>query len=269
MAEFRVSIDLSGVIQAAGNVINEQVLPLLGQAVRGVSAQLAVNWQEAVMRAKLWSGERDKYAASITWRMTGPFAGVVESDYQYDEDIENGRPAYDLKKMLDTSQKTRTTKSGKKYLIIPFRHNVPGADGGQAMPQMIYTQAYALAPSKVTGQTTRPAMMLPGKSGQRQVTRVNQNQYSWGGRLPAGLAPKKKSFHTTDIYASMVRFDTTTPGGSRYSSHMTFRVMMEGSPKWILPAKAGLHLAATAAQNMVPLADKVFTEALNRSITVS
>lgn len=269
MAEFRVSIDLSGVMQAAGSIINEQVLPLVSQAVRGVAGQLSLNWQESVMRANLWSGERDKYAASITWQSTGPFAAVVESDYKYDEDIENGRPAYDLKKMLETSQKTRTFKNGKKYLIIPFRHNVPEATGGQNMPAPIYQQAFALTPSRVTGQTTRPAMMQAGQSGKRQVMRVNQNQYSWGGRLPAGLAPKKKPFHTTDIYASMTRFDTTTPGGKRYSSYMSFRIMVEGSPKWILPPKEGLHLAGNAAQAMQPLAEKVFTEALNRSMTVT
>jgi hypothetical protein len=267
MAEFRISVDMSGVMAAAGNAVNEQVLPLLAQAVRGVSQQLQLNWQKAVQRAKLWSGERDKYASSITWRVTGPFSAVVESDYQYDEQIEKGRPAYDLKKMLQSSQKVRQTKRGKKFLIIPFRHNVPGAEGGQNMPPSIYQQAFQLAPSRVTGQTTRPAFLLPARSGQRQMLRVNQNQYSWGGRLPEGLSPKKKSFHTTDIYSSMVRMDTTTPGGKRYSSYMTFRTMMEGSSKWIIPPQPGLHIAETVTKNMQPLAEKVFTEALRRTIT--
>lgn len=269
MAEFRVSIDLSGVIAAAGSVINEQVFPLLAQAVRGVAQQMQANWQEAVQRSNLWSGERDKYASSITWKPTGPFSAVVQSDYQYDEQIETGRPAYDLKQMLQTSSKTRTFKSGKRYLIIPFRHNVPEATGGQAMPPHIYEQAYQLEASKVIGQGTRPAFLVPAKTGQRVMLRVNQNQYSWGGRLPAGLAPKKKEFHTTDIYASMVRMDTTTPGGSRYSSYMTFRTMVEGSPKWIIPAKPGLNIASTVTKNMLPLAEKIFTEALRRTVAPS
>lgn len=266
MAEFHISIDMSGVMAAAENVINEQVFPLLSQAVRGVAQQLQSNWQESVYRAKLWSGEKDKYASSITWRSTGPFSAVVQSDYQYDEQIETGRPPYDLKQMLQKSQKVRQTKSGKRYLIIPFRHNVPEAEGGQNMPTAIYAQAFQLAPSRIMGQGTRPAFLLPGKTGQRQVMRVNQNQYQWGGRLPAGLVPKKKTFHTTDIYDSMVRMSTTTPGGQRYSSYMTFRTMMEGSPKWILPAKEGLHLAERVTSDMKPLAEKVFTEALRRTV---
>lgn len=266
MADFRISIDLSGVMASAGNVVNEQVFPLVAQAVRGIAQQMQANWQEAVMRSKLWSGERDKYASGITWKSTGPFSAVVESAYENDEQIENGRPARDLKQMLQTSQKTRQFANGKKYLIIPFRHNVPGAEGGQPMPEHIYAQAFQLDPSRVIGQGTRPAYLVPARSGQRQVMRVNQNQYSWGGRLPAGLAPKKKEFHTTDIYASMVRMDTRTPGGSRYSSYMTFRTMVEGSPKWIVPAQPGLHLAAMVTKNMLPLADKVLTEALRRTL---
>lgn len=266
MAEFRISIDLSGVIAAAGNVVNEQVFPLLAQAVRGIAQQVQANWQEAVLRSNLWSGERDKYASSITWRPTGPFSALVQSDYQHDEEIESGRPAYDLKQMLQTSPKTRTYSNGKRYLIIPFRHNVPEATGGQAMPPHIYEQAFQLEASRVIGQGTRPAMMVPAQPGQRVVMRVNQNQYIWGGRLPAGLAPKKKEFHTTDIYDSMVRMDTTTPGGSRYSSYMTFRTMVEGSPKWIVPAKPGLNIASTVTKNMIPLAEKVFIEALRRTV---
>lgn len=269
MAEFKISIDLSSIMEAADSIINEQVFPLLGQAVRAVAQQMQSNWQEAVQRAALWSGEKDKYAASITWQSTGPFSAVVQSDYVHDEEIENGRPAYDLKQMLQTSQKTRQFKNGKKYLIIPFRHNVPGADAGQAMPAPIYAQARELTPSRVTGQGTRPARMLPSKTGQRQMLSVATRTYSWGGRLPAGLAPKMKSYHATDIYASMVRFDTTTPGGGRHSSHMTFRTMVEGSSKWILPPKEGLRLAEKVTTDMRPLAEKVFIEALRRTLSRS
>lgn len=268
MAEFRISVDLSGVLAATGSIINEQVFPLLNQAVRAVSQQLSANWQEAVQRSNLWSGEKDKYVASITWQITGPFSAVVQSNYEHDEEIENGRPAYDLKQMLQTSQKTRTSgKTGKKYLIIPFRHNVPGADAiGQAMPQHIYDQAHALSPSQVTGTGTRPAMLRPGKSGVRQMLTVPSHSYKWGGRLPAGLAPKLKESHATDIYASMVRMDTRTPGGGRHSSYMTFRIMVEGSSKWILPPKEGLRIAAKVTEDMRPLAEKAFVEALRRSL---
>lgn len=266
MAEFSISIDMAAIMAGASNVINEQVFPLLGQAVRAVAQQLESNWKEAVQRSNLWSGEKDKYAATITTQSTGPFSALVQSNYDHDEEIESGRPAYDLKQMLQTSQKTRQGKGGKKYLIIPFRHNVPGAEGGQAMPANIYQQAFALTASRVTGTGTRPAQMLPGLSGIRQMRTVATRSYQWGGRLPAGLAPKLKDFHATDIYASMVRMDTTTPGGSRYSSYMTFRTMKEGSAKWILPPKEGLRLVEKVTSDMRPLAEKVFVEALRRSV---
>lgn len=81
---------------------------------------------------------------------------------------------------------------------------------------------------------------------------VAQNSYKWGGRLPAGLAPKLKDHHKTDIYAGMVKFDTSTPH-AKSSAYMTFRVMSDKSSGWIVPAKPGLYLAKNVADKLQPL----------------
>jgi hypothetical protein len=266
MAEFSISVDMSSVMQEVGSIINEEVLPLLSQAVRAVAGQFAANWQESVQRANLWSGEKDKYVAAISWKSTGPFSASVESTYEYDQEIEAGRPAYDLKTMLSTSQKVRTSKKGKRYLIIPFRHGTPGTNTNE-MPEHVYAEARQLTPSRITGQGSRPAAIYASQTGQRQVMRVATRSYSWGGKLPAGLTQKLRPYHATDIHASMVRFDTTTPKGSRYSSYGTFRTMVEGSNKWILPPKDGLRLVEKVTSDMRPLAEKVFIEALRRTIS--
>ena len=52
--------------------------------------------------------------------------------------LEKGTEPYDLKKMLYTSAKVRVSKDGKRYLIIPFRHGVPGTKMFAAMPKDIY-----------------------------------------------------------------------------------------------------------------------------------
>ena len=87
--------------------IYQRVLPSLSQAVSAVAQQLVIDWTEGVQRAKLWSVEKDAYASSIKWEMTGPFSAVVVSSYRYAQEIETGRPARDLKRMLDTSFKVR------------------------------------------------------------------------------------------------------------------------------------------------------------------
>src|SRR3546814_6414328 len=119
MASYQISVDLGG-LPAIKDVIDRQLFPLLSQSVRAVAFQTAKNWKQAVMEAKLWSGEKDAYVQSITWRMTSDLSAVVESDYRHAAEIERGRPARELKEMLGYSLKVRATKSGVRYLYIPL-----------------------------------------------------------------------------------------------------------------------------------------------------
>lgn len=264
MAEFRISIDLDVVLDAATAAVNEEVLPRLAQAVRAIAQQAQVRWMEAVYRAKLWEGEKTAYMESIHIQSDGPFSAVVYSDYRYAEEIELGRPARDLKAMLNTSLKVRTAKDGTRYLYIPFRHSTPGHDAiGTSMPSHVYEMASKLKSSSVTGQTTRVSGTGAYDMRSRKQLTVNRNVYQWGGRLPAGMMgpnPKGK----TDHFAGMYRFNTSTPGGSKSSSFMTFRTMSEKSSGWIAPAQPGLHLAENIANEIAPLAERAFTEAVKR-----
>lgn len=265
MAEFKISVDLSGVTSAAA-IVNQQVLPLLSQAVRVIAQQTAIDWQEAVQRAKLWSGEKDAYSSSIQMKMTGPFSALVWSDYRYAEEIETGRPPRDLKAMLNTSLKVRTSKKGKRYLFIPFRHNTSGNDAlAPAMPPDVYALAKDMTPSSIVGQTQRLSGTGAYDIKTQQRLTVPQNVYQWGSSLPAGLVPKLKNSHKTDPYAGMYRFNTTAPGGSRSSTYLTFRTMVEGSPGWIVPAQPGLYLAKKVADEMQPVAEEAFGEAIKRT----
>lgn len=281
MAEFKISVDMSGVA-AGANILNQQVMPLLNQAVRAVAQQTQINWMESVQRAKLWSGEKDAYSASITWQMTGPFSAVVSSNYRYAEEIETGRPPRDLKRMLDTSMKVRRTKDGRRFLVIPFRHNTPGNDAhAPAMPESVYALASQLSPSKIVGQAKRASgevTSLHPTWGMRTLKKqtpfashapskstylVARNVYQWGNKLPAFALANKAEERK---YGNMYRFDSRTPGGKRYSTYLTFRIMMEGSPGWIVPAKPGLFLAKKVADQMQPLAEQVFGEAMKRTL---
>jgi hypothetical protein len=265
MAQLTIQVDLSALTTAVNQVIDEKIFPRLNQAVSAVAQQASIDWKEAVFRAKLWSGEKTPYIGSITHSMTGPFSARVESDYKYALEIDTGRPARDLKRMLETSKKVRyVTKGknkGKRYLIIPFRHNTPGNDAhAMDMPQDVYEMARQLEPSRVTGSK----MQHNGGTGAR-VRVVKRATYAWGGRLPAGLKPKLLPHHATDIYAGMVRMDTSS-GNQSSSAYMTFRVMMEGSPKWIVPAKPGLYLVKGVVDKLQPLAERAFVEAVKRDL---
>lgn len=264
-ASYGVSVDLSNLLSGHASLI-QQLYPLLSQAVQATAEQGAQAWKSEVFKARLWEVEKKRYVESIGWRMIDTYTAEISSSYDQAQQIEDGRPARDLKRMLQTSKKTRIVKSGahagKRYLIIPFRHNTPNGSGeGALAPQMpadVYARAHSLSASLVLPPgTKKPATRLSG-SGHL----VAQQSYSWGDRLPAGLAPKLQSHHKTDPYAGMVRFNTAAAGAPRKSAYLTFRVMTEWSSGWIVPAKEGLKLAEKVAGELQTTLDANIGQAI-------
>ncbi len=261
----KITFDLN--VPSLSKAVIAEAMPLLRQAVGGIAKHMVVDWKESVYKAKLWQGEKDAYAQTITWSFTGEATAVVESNYKYDLEIENGRPARDLKKMLNTSLKVRISKKGSRYLYIPFRHNTPGNNAlSNAMPASIHKIAKTMAPSSIVGKTTRKSGTGAFDIKTKTHLTVPQNKYKWGDSLAAGLAPKLKPHHKTDIYAGMYRFNTSTPGGAKSSSYLTFRTMSEKSPGWIVPAQPGQKIAQGVVDRMKPKAEGAFAEAIKRAI---
>lgn len=276
MAEkMSITFNMGSTLDVLG-VVNKEVFPYMNQAVNAVGQKLAARWSEEVYKAKLWSGEKDLYAKSIQWQMTGDFSGYVEAGYKYAKEIEEGRPARDLKRMLGTSLKVRRTKTGARFLVIPFRHNVKN------MPPALYAQAKALEASKVTAMGQRRSGEITSLSpkygmrplGEKRQQRspflsnpntkgpmmVQQAKYQWGGRIAAGFfGPNPKG--KTDIAAGMVRMDTSS-GGQKSSAYMTFRVMHEKSQGWIVPQQPGQFIARKVVQDVAPQAEALFKQAM-------
>lgn len=277
MVRYTISFPLAARLEMSAG-INARLFPLVNQAINAVAQATAANWKEAVYRAKMWSGEKDAYANSITYRMTGDFSAMVETDYRYAQDIETGRPLRDLKKMLDTSMKVRQAKDGSRYLIIPFRHNTPGNSAhAPAMPAFVYQQAKQLSPSTIVGHGRRLSGTGAWSLKTQAPATVRQRKYQWGDRLDVVSAAKAYNsafggaagkINTSALrnYQGMVRMNTATRPGQKYSSYLTFRVMSEKSTGWIIPAKPGQFIAQKVAQDMQPKAEAAIAEAIRRSL---
>ena len=297
-SSFSINVDLSEVIGQTG-AITKEVFPRLHQAVGAVAQAAQSRWMQAVYKAPgIWQEEKDRYAASIQWRFDGDFAAVVWTDEKVAEWIESGRPERDLKKMLDTSPKVRRTESGKRFLVIPLRHNTPGHGAhAQAMPESVYAMASQMAKSSITSMGQRPAgevtklspktgMSPSGKQTQylsdpttKSDFMVPKRNYQWGDRLKvANTAPqmfrgrgagapnaavRRAWADQYKHYNGMVRMETSTPGGASSSSYMTFRILMEGQSGWVVPAKPGMWIARSVATDLAPLAEKAFQKAVS------
>ncbi|WP_441280571.1 hypothetical protein [Tardiphaga sp. 862_B3_N1_1] len=282
---YSISFEFAGKFDLMGQITKE-VMPIMHQTVRAVAKKTAENWQDAVKgQSGIWSVEKNEYIDSITWNETGDFSAVVSSDYKYVQDIETGRPARDLKRMLNTSTKVRRTESGKRFLVIPFRHNTPGNDAlATAMPSGVYGLAAAMTPSVINntgkrevGQTVKlspHAGMTPvhgspflSNISDKKAATTEARLYSWGNRLTKGaMKGAGMDAATRKRYAGMVKMDTSTPGGPKSSAYLTFRIMMEGSKGWVVPAQPGRHIAQKVVQDMQPKAQQAF-EASAKAIT--
>ena len=284
--KFEISIDLGDVASATA-AVNKEVFPLLHQVVAAVAAKTAENWKSAVYDQKgLWMGERDKYAQSISWNMTGDFTALVQSTYSQAQPIEQGRPGRDLKKMLDTSPKVRRSESsGKRFLAIPLRHNTPGNTAhAQSMPTSVHTMAKMLIKSRIESMGQRPSgeitrlspktgMSVSAKQtpfassiGTKGDMMTASRNYVWGARLSGKtLAAAGLSQQDQRIYAGLVRMNTGTPGANS-SAYMTFRIMMEGQNGWVTQAEPARNIAQKVVEQMRPLALAAAQEAMKQSI---
>ena len=232
---YKIKVDVPDLPKVVENVI-AIIMPSITQAVEQTAIEGQTAWQSGIWKTSgVWMEHKQRAISSIQFQMTSPLSAEIWSEDPVTKLIEEGYPARDLKTMLDTSDKTRASKDGRKYLYIPFRHNITGASNG--MPSHVYQQAQQLKPSFVTAKGQR--VSATGKF-------VPLAHYSWGGRLKEGLVAKKKPHHATDIYAGMVRMKTSTAKSGSHA-YMTFRTMVEGSSKWLVPARPGHYVLQTLA----------------------
>ena len=159
-------------------------------------------------------------------RMMGSLTGEVFSTSGHGSLIEDGIKAYDQKDKLLSSPKAKTSKSGSRYITVPFRHGTPGTVTMPAMPQHVYDSA------KTLGYSRKNNFLTAAITGRR---------YSWGGRLQktsegqrSHIAPHpgKGYTWTTGLYSGMVKM-----GKENHSQYLTFRrVSSNSDPRsWQFP----------------------------------
>lgn len=285
MPEFRIGIEV-GHLLPMGAPLGPELFPNLAYAVQQVAQRGQAVWMGYAGGDPLPGGEvihsrTGAYLRSIQLVQTGAFSAEIFSELPYARIVEEGAPARDMKRMLDTSMKVRVSKSGKRYLIIPFRWGTHGAVGmgKNVMPQSTHDlwrdPASALTPSRVTGMGKRVSGTGAHDVKTRSPYLVPQRQYHWGGRLTAQM------LHASGVHgqaakrmAGMVNFKKPAgEGGGSHSQFLTFRVMVEGSSGWLAPAQPGKYPARTTADKIRPVAQKAFGKAvaadLKRAMGVS
>lgn len=274
MSYFAISIDLS-FLRAADAPFSREMLPNLSFAVQQITEAVHRQWAAYAGGAPMPNGKvihsrTGEYMRSILLRQVSEFSGEVYSDLPYARIIEDGAPQRDLKTILNSSLKVRTTKDGRRYLIIPFRWGTPNSVMGNNMPAVVHEWwKQGRQASAVTGTFKRHSGTGAMDIKTRKPLMVPGWRYNWGTRLGkddiAGLGIGGKTAKNLEGMYNF-RKPRAKSGASSHSQFITFRVMMEGSPGWIAPAREGLHPARTVADQFRPIAERAFNEALSEDM---
>jgi len=215
-------------IKAAEALIPENLVPNLGEkALDQIAETLAHTAHDKWMRlaAQDPSSFAPEYRRSIQAPQVMRGTAVISLVGSVANLLEHGAPAQDLRDTLlgpevplvPRGQRGKhEAKEGGEYRAIPFRHMTPGAEGrglGQAMGA-----AYA-------GQQglERLGKEIYGAAKKLKAYGDPEAQFK-DRRLEAGLAPKLRDHHATDIYAGMIREEKTYEKATQ-SKYFTFRTI--------------------------------------------
>ena len=178
--------------------------------------------------------------------------------------MEVGMPAYDMKPGLLAGRNATRTKDGGWMNTVPFRHGTPGTSG-RNFPAMGTAYAREGVMSEKDATALGKRIYAAAKQLAPTLSHPTKGVQSAGkqGRLPAGMAPKLRKKHATDIYAGMIR-NSKDYASDDQSTYMTFRRVSSKSraDSWIHPGFEGAGCFEEAASRAGAIAGKLIKYAM-------
>lgn len=230
---------------------------------------LRVSHSEKAVRERLPQALRDimsfakdrweKYADSTLSPMTAAFykraisqpkidekqlSGSVEIDGKFPSMLEEGFEDYDLKPFLLGSKNAETSKSGKKYVDIGFKHLAHDRNNPKSMPKSVYNDM-------------QKAMRRAEKQG---------SFASGSGTVRGQSYAADKPGHKTGIHSAMLAQVKMTAGGRQatYSTvrRISERTMDERPDSWHHPGFKGVHAAKLVQREVELTLPRLLAQAL-------
>jgi hypothetical protein len=225
-------------------------MPRTTQAFKSAADVIATVWKGYATGTPMPDGSKPlksaSYAAGVKVQQGGPFEYTIYNDSKMADTIEKGSPQADMKLTHPYGKKSRVSKKGIPYLIIPFRWGTPGTGGHfrNIIPE-IYAMLRAeikageFVRTQITG-TTHAEPNFAGEGVARAEYKGEDGRDGWGSVLK-GVGGNMEGMSAMDT-------DTGKKAGSGY---MTFRIISADSPagSWIKPAVPPRKITQFVADN--------------------
>jgi len=129
--------------------------------------------------------------ASIKSKRLGHFDAVIYSESRRMRRIQDGTPQFDMKDTYPYGRKSRVSKKGVPYLIIPFRWGTPNANGeGRAhfvnfIPKPMFKTIGKMKTSRRLAIVDKKGEIIGGETHFEKNYAgddIERSNYNWGGR---------------------------------------------------------------------------------------
>lgn len=255
---------IDGPLMQRMGMISQDIMEKTAIGVQAAALEVATAWKGFAYGERLPNGEmlippNVQFAESIEVHKQTQFHWIVSSNHKDARLIEDGKPEVDMK---DTggpwlmSRKTRVSKDGTPYLVIPFGHGTPKAIHNP-MPRMVYEEVKRLIKRKLFNKST-----VLSESWQNVGIKEEANvhgemmpraSYNWGSSL-VNVEEAFPEIRNPAYLNGMYAFEKSS-GKQNYSSYVTFRTLSAKSPEgsWIQKGKPAYHMAQAAAEKVKEL----------------
>ena len=267
MIRFDVTVD-SEILQRLATM-GAKAFPA-GKAAFNASANLIQSqWQAWAMGGSLDGIPEIKspsanLARSIKIRKNSAFDVNIESESIQAQRIEEGTDELDMKTTHPFGNKSRVSKDGVPYLIIPFRWGTPNKEGGarahfkNVIPQNMYSAvlAFKMKASRRLSVRADGSTAIHIENNYRGQP-VERAEYDWGERIKAD-----------GNINGLVSFpDESKKKGSTY---FTFRIISRDSPEgsWIRKAVPPVDVTGALERTTRPVVEDMIRAGLEADLGV-
>lgn len=202
-----------------------KIAPATKNAFNLASKMIQKSWQNWALGGSIEGIENiknpnAKLASSIHIKRFHDFDASIETSSPYMERIQKGTPEFDMKQTYPKGNKSRVSKNGVPYLIIPFRWGTPNKGVARAsFGNTIPLEVAKIIQSKAFQKSTRTGETHIEKNAKGE--NIKRSEYDWGERI------NNEDFGNANGMVKM--------SANKGSTYFTFRVISANSPKdkWI------------------------------------
>jgi hypothetical protein len=276
MVRLQVTLDddiLKEVAARLSSLNTAQSMPATANAMKKAAALVKATWQkyatgeQTLPDVSPMKNPSRGYAKGISIKPNGPFDYEVINPSDIAKYLEEGTSEIDMKQTHTRGPRSRVSKKGVPYLIVPFRWGTPDTVGFRnVMPAEIYNIVKkAKFEKSLVGDTTHNEPNARGEDTDRW------DYDKWGSRLKINqiIEADDGGINLNQMFnmSGMVRMDTSTKN-KKYSGYYTFRVISaDGTPgSWIKPATPARHITDGVVRAVQEDVDNIFDAAFRRDI---